>query len=396
MERANAPDTLSTPAAPTTSAAPDAIGQVLELLDAGREEDLAEAAWVLGGELASRRHDTVSAARRHLVAATGDPATSPFVRGYALALEQLASGHAAAEPDVDEVAPLARAVHLRAGWRKVLETLVAGPVRPSEIAAAAGLSRGRVSHVLAATERAGLVERTRAEGDGRERWAGLTPLGGVVVGELDHARAGVAVDLDAAVVATTYMLAKLLARGRASRSALEDALAEHLEPPAVARVADTALRAARHAGLALVTGDQAVTLAELYLRDVLGDALEHALDPEGPAVPVIDLARARAPRGGLVVVRSESYRQRWDIAIARRRLDELRLLASADWLTGEADRIVGHDRPFVLVYDSPPLARAERSSDSPARALMGRAEDVFCYSVRGTELPEGVQALEVA
>jgi DNA-binding MarR family transcriptional regulator len=372
---------------------PNATEQLLELLSSGREEDLAEAAWMLGGELATRHHESVGAARRYL---EGADASAPFVRGYALAIEQLTSGHAAAEPDADEVAPIARAVHLRAGWRKVLETLRPGPMRPSEIASGAGLSRGRVSHVLAALERAGLVERTRSEGDGRERWAGLSPLGGVVLGELGHTRADVAIDLDAAVVATTYMLAKLLARGRASRPALEDALAEHLERPAVARVADTALRAARAAGLALLTGDQAVTLAELHLRDVLGDALEHALDAEGPAIPVIDLARQRAPHGGLVVVRSESHRQRWDIAIARRRLDDLRLLASADWLTGEAERIVGRDRPFVLVYDSPPLARAERTSDSPGRALLGRAEEVFCYSVRGTELPEGVKALEVA
>ncbi|MBZ0234218.1 MAG: hypothetical protein K8M05_17950, partial [Deltaproteobacteria bacterium] len=159
---------------------------------------------------------------------------------------------------------------------------------------------------------------------------------------------------------------------------------------------DAALRAARNAGLAVVSEDQAVTLAELHLRDVLGDALEHALDPEGPAVPVIDLAREHVPRGGIAVVRSESHRQRWDIAIARRRLDDLRLLASADWLTGEAERIVERGRPFVLVYDSPPLVRAERTSDSPTRALLGRAEQVYCYSVPGTVLPEGVKALEVA
>ncbi len=368
--------------------------QLIELLDSGSEEDLAEAAWMLGGELASRRHDTVAAVRRHLGGAAAS--APPLVRGFALAVEQLASGHAAAEPDHDELAPIARAVNLRAGWRKVIETLGPGPMRPSELAATAELSRGRVSHVLAALERAALVERTRSEGDGRERWAGLTPLGGIVLGELDHARSGVAIDLDAAVVATTYMLAKLVSRGRASRAALEDALAEHLERRAVARIAETALRAARNAGLAVINGDQAVSLGELHLRDVLGDALEHALDPEGPAVPVIDLARERAPRGGLVVVRSESHRQRWDIAIARRRLDDLRLLASADWLTGEVDRIVERDRPFVLVYDSPPLARAERATESPARALLGRAQEVYCYSVPGTVLPEGVKALEVA
>jgi hypothetical protein len=164
----------------------------------------------------------------------------------------------------------------------------------------------------------------------------------------------------------------------------------------VARVADAALRAARNAGLAVMTDGQAVTLAELHLRDVLGDALEHALDPEGPAVPVIDLAREHVPHGGIAIVRSESHRQRWDIAIARRRLDDLRLLASADWLTGEADRIVERGRRFVLVYDSPPLARAERASESPARALLRGAEQVYCYSVPGTVLPEGVKALEVA
>lgn len=372
---------------------PAPTDQLIELLTSGSEEDLAEAAWMLGGELASRRHETVAAVRRYLEGAAGH--APPFVRGFVLAIEQLTSGHAAAEPEADELAPIARAVHLRAGWKKVLEALAPGPMRPSEIAVTATLSRGRVSHVLAALERAGLVERTRSEGDGRERWAGLSPLGGVVLGELAHARSSVAIDLDAAVVATTYMLAKLLARGRASRAALEDALAEHLERPAVARVADAALRAARNAGLAVVTDNQAVTLAEVHLRDVLGDALEHALDPEGPAVPVIDLARERAPRGGFAVVRSESHRQRWDIAIARRRLDDLRLLSSADWLTGEADRIVERDRPFVLVYDSPPLARAERASESPARALLGRAEEVYCYSVPGTVLPDGVKALEV-
>jgi hypothetical protein len=193
----------------------------------------------------------------------------------------------------------------------------------------------------------------------------------------------------------TYMLAKLVARGRSSRAALEDAMAEHLERPAVARVVDTALRAARNAGL-VVDGDHGVTLAELHLRDVLGDALERAIDPLAPAVPVIELARAQAPRDGVVVVRSERHRQRWDIVIARRRLDDLRLLASADWLTGEAERIIERDRPFVLVYDSPPLVRAERLNESPGRALLGRAADVYCYRVPGTTLPEGVKALEVA
>ena len=380
------------------AATPDPADQLIELLASaatnGDEKELAEAAWVLGGELASGRHGAVAAVRRYLLDAAG--AAPPLLRGFALAIEHLASGHAAAEPEAAELAPIVRAVHLRAGWRKVLETLSSGPMRPSEIALAGGVSRGRVSHVLGALERAGLVERTRSEGDARERWAGLSPLGGVVLDELAHGRGDVAIDLDAAVVATTYMLAKLVSRGRASRASLEDALAEHLERPAVARIAETALRAARNAGLAVVNDDQAVTLAELHLRDVLGDALEHALDPEGPAVPVIDLARAQTPRGGLVVVRSEGHRQRWDIVIARRRFDDLRLLASADWLTGEADRIVEPGRPFVLVYDSPPLARAERVSDSPVRKLLGRAEHVFCYRVPGTTLPDGVQALEVA
>lgn len=381
-----------------TPTPPNPTEQILSLLSAaestGDEKDLAEVAWVLGGELASRRSGPVGAVRRHLQEVM--KTAPPLVRGFALAIEHLTSGHAAAEPAAAEIGPIVRAVHLRAGWRKVIEALGAGPMRPSEIALAGGLSRGRVSHVLAALERAGLVERTRSEGDARERWAGLSPLGGVVLDELAHGRGDVAIDLDAAVVATTYMLAKLLSRGRASRASLEDALAEHLERPAVARIADTALRAARNAGLAVINDDQAVTLAELHLRDVLGDALELALDPEGPAIPVIDLARAHVPRGGLVVVRSEGHRQRWDIVIARRRFDDLRLLASADWLTGEAERIVERGRPFVLVYDSPPLARAERASESPARALLGRAESVFCYRVPGTTLPEGVKALEVA
>jgi DNA-binding MarR family transcriptional regulator len=381
----------------TPTPPPDPADQILELLNeaerSGDEQALAEVAWVLGGELASRRNGPVAAVRRHLAAVSAT--APPLLRGFALAVERMASGHLAAEPAANELAPIVRAVHLRAGWRKVLEGLATGPLRPSEIAGTSGLSRGRVSHVLAALDRAGLIERTRSEGDGRERWAGLTPMGGVVLDELAHGRGDVAIDLDAAVVATTYMLAKLVARGRSSRAALEDALAEHLERPAVARIADTALRAARNAGL-VVDGDQGVTLAELHLRDVLGDALEHALDPQVAAVPVIELARAQAPRDGVVVVRSERHRQRWDIVIARRRLDDLRLLASADWLTGEAERIVERGRPFVLVYDSPPLARAERITESPTRALLGRAEQVYCYRVPGTTLPDGVKALEVA
>src|SRR5688572_25101983 len=127
---------------------PNPTEQLIELLSSGREEDLAEAAWMLGGELAGRRHETVAAVRRFLESAAAN--APPMVRGFALAIEQITSGHAAAEPDADELAPIARAVHLRAGWKKVLEALAAGPVRPSEIAASASLSRGRVSHVLAA------------------------------------------------------------------------------------------------------------------------------------------------------------------------------------------------------------------------------------------------------
>ncbi len=381
----------------TPTPPPDPADQILELLTeaerSGDEQALAEVAWVLGGELASRRHAPVGAVRRHLAAVIAT--APPLLRGFALAVERMASGHLAAEPAANELAPIVRAVHLRTGWRKVLEALSTGPMRPSEIALASALSRGRISHVLQQLDRAGLIERTRSDGDGRERWAGLTPLGGVVLDELAHGRGDVAIDIDAAVAATTYMLAKLVSRGRSSRAALEDAMAEHLERPAVGRVVDTALRAARNAGL-VVDGDHGVTLAELHLRDVLGDALERAIDPHAPAVPVIELARAQAPRDGVVVVRSERHRQRWDIVIARRRLADLRLLASADWLTGEAERIIERDRPFVLVYDSPPLVRAERLHESPGRALLGRAADVYCYRVPGTTLPEGVKALEVA
>ena len=202
-------------------------------------------------------------------------------------------------------------------------------------------------------------------------------------------------DLDAGVVATTYLLAKLLGRGRASKAALEDALAEHLDRAAIPRVIDTALRAAKNAGLAVVGPDQAVTMAELHLQDVVADALADALADDRPAIPVIDLARARAPIGGLVVVRSELMRSRWDIAIARRGLDDLRLIASADWLTGEVDRIAPRDRPFAMVYDSPSLARSERGSEH-ARALLHRADSVHCYAVAGTVLPDGVAAIEVA
>jgi hypothetical protein len=221
-------------------------------------------------------------------------------------------------------------------------------------------------------------------------------MGHRVLADVDRGPSPVAVDLDAAVVATTYMLAKLCARGRASRSALEDALAEHLERRAVPQIADTVLRAARNAGLAVVSADEAVTLAEVHLQDILNDALEHAFNDDSPMIPVIDLARAQVPAGGLVVVRSELRRQRWDLVIAKRRLDDLRLVASADWLTGEIDRIVDRDRPYVMVYDSPPLVRAERTTDSPERRLLGDADQVFCYAVTGTMLPEGVKPLELA
>lgn len=370
--------------------------ELIALLASGDPADLAEAARGLGRDLANQRHRAVDQVRRYLDEVIHDGAAAPLVRGFALALEHVASAFAVAEQDVAEIAPLARAVQLRAGWKKILATLADGALRPSEIAARAAVSRGRVSHVLAGLERVELVERSRSEGDGRERLARLSPLGHRVLADVDRGPPPVAVDLDAAVVATTYMLAKLCARGRASRSALEDALAEHLERAAVPQIVDTALRAARNAGLAVVAADEAVTLAEVHLQDILNDALEHAFDDEGPAIPVIDLARAQAPAGGLVVVRSELRRQRWDLVIAKRRLDDLRLVASADWLTGEVDRIVDQDRPFVLVYDSPPLVRAERAGDTAARALLGRADDVFCYAVSGTVLPEGVKPLELA
>ncbi len=373
----------------------DDRSDLISLLTSTDPADLAEASRALGRDLANHRHQAVDQVRRHLDGMLhGDAA--PFVRGVALALEHVASAFAVAETEVAELAPLVRSVQLRAGWKKVLLALADGALRPSELAARTAVSRGRVSHVLAGLERVSLVERSRVDGDGRERMCRLSPLGHRVLTDVDRGPSPVAVDLDAAVVATTYMLAKLCARGRASRSALEDALAEHLERGAVPQIADTILRAARNAGLAVVSADFAVTLAEVHLQDILNDALEHAFDDDGPLIPVIDLARAQAPAGGLVVVRSELRRQRWDLVIAKRRLDDLRLVASADWLTGEVDRIVDRDRPYVIVYDSPPLVRSERAGDSPARQLLGDATGVFCYAVTGTTLPEGVTPLELA
>lgn len=383
------------PHAARTACAPNDRSEIAHLLTSVDPDDLAEAARAFGRDLARRRHGEVGQVRRQLEdLARGD--ANPFVRGVALALENVASAFAAAEGEVDELAPLVRSVELRAGWKKVLLALADGALRASDIAERAGVSRGRVSHVAAGLERVGLLERSRVEGDGRERLCRLSPLGRQVIADLDRGPDPVAVDLDAAVVATTYMLAKLCARGRASRSALEDALAEHLDRRAVPQIADTVLRASRNAGLAVVSADEAVTLAEVHLQDILNDALEHAFDDEGPAMPVIDLARAQVPPGGVVLVRSELRRQRWDLVIAKRRLDDLRLVASADWFTGEIDRIVDRARPYVMVYDSPPLVRAERVTDSPARRLLGGAEHVFCYAVTGTVLPEGVNPLELA
>ncbi|MBL8627909.1 MAG: hypothetical protein JNK64_41875 [Myxococcales bacterium] len=367
--------------------------EVLELLSSSDPTDLAEAARAIGRDLAHHRTAEVDEVRRHLEQSSGDA----FAQGFALAVEHIASSFAVAGAEADELAPLTRAIALRAGWRKVLTALAGGAARPSELALATALSRSRISHVLAGLERAALIERPRVEppGDGRERPCRLTPLGYRALSEGARAPVVAGADLDAGVVATTYLLAKLLGRGRASKAALEDALAEHLDRAAIPRVIDTALRAARNAGLAVVGPDQAVTMAELHLQDVVADALADALADDRPAIPVIDLARARAPQGGLVVVRSELMRSRWDIAIARRGLDDLRLIASADWLTGEVDQIAPRDRPFAMVYDSPSLARSERGSEH-ARALLHRADSVHCYAVAGTVLPDGIAAIEVA
>ncbi|HVV86841.1 MAG TPA: hypothetical protein VHE35_27575 [Kofleriaceae bacterium] len=367
---------------------------MIALLESGDPGSMAEAARAIGRDLANRRHRPVEQVRRHIDALVRSP--DPFTRGAALMLEHVASAFTVAGAEADELAPLVRAVNLRAGWKKVLVAMADGTIRPKELALRAQLSPGRISHILTGLERAGLAERPAGALDGRERPCRLSPLGHRVLVDLERGPAAVAIDLDAAVTAATHMLAKLYARGRASRAVLEDALAEHLEPDAVARVAETALAAARNAGLAVISGDEAVTLAELHLQDILNDALEHAYDDAGPAIPVIDLARAKAPRGGVVVVRSELHRLRWDIVIAKRELHDLRLVAGADWMTGEVERIVDHHRPFVMVYDSPPLAWSERAVDSPARSLLGRAEEVYCYAVQGTKLPEGVQELEVA
>ncbi len=367
--------------------------EVIELLASGDVDDLAEAARAIGRDLAHRRAGAIDEVRRYL--GTSE-AIDPFARGFALAVEHLASGFAVAGVEADQLAPLQRAVQLRAGWRKVLTALADGAARPSELATRTGLSRSRVSHILLGLERAELIERPGADrnGDGRERPCRLAPLGYRTLADVDRSIAIAGADLDAGVIATTYLLAKLLARGRASHAQLADALAEHLDAAAIPRVLETALRAAKNAGLAVIGPDQAVTMAELHLQDVVSDALGDALSDDSPAIPVIDLARARAPYGGLVVVRSELMRSRWDIVIAKRGLDDLRLIASADWLTGEVDRIAPRDRPFAMVYDSPPLARSERSSEH-ARALLNRAESVFCYAVPGTILPDGITPLEV-
>lgn len=366
---------------------------VLELLSSDDVDDLAEAARAIGRDLAHRRTTAVDEVRRFL---DTRPPPGDLARGYALAVEHIASGFAVAGVEADQIAPLQRAIQLRAGWRKVLTALADGAARPSELALRTALSRSRVSHILTGLERAELIERPRVErgADGRERPCRLTPLGYRAIADADRAVAVAGADLDAGVVAATYLLARLLSRGRASRAQLEEALAEHLDPAAIPRVAETALRAAKNAGLAVVGPDQAITLAELHLQDIVNDALADALSDDSPNA-VLDLARARVPEGGLVVVRSELMRSRWDIVIARRQLHDLRLIASADWLTGDVDRIAPHDRPFALVYDSPPLARSERTSEH-ARALHHRAEGVFCYAVPGTILPEGIMALEVA
>lgn len=367
---------------------------VIDLLASGDLDDLAEAARAIGRDLAHRRAGAIDEVRRHLDTHRG---ADDFQRGFALAVEHVASGFAVAGVEAEQLAPLQRAVQLRAGWRKVLTALADGAARPSELALRTALSRSRVSHILLGLERAELIERPRAAAgaDQRERPTRLSPLGYRTIADLDGTAMTAGADLDAGVVATTYLLAKLLARGRASRAQLEDALAEHLDATAIPRVLETALRAARNAGLAVVGPDQAVTLAELHLQDVVNDALGDALSDDTAATPIIDLARARVPHGGLVVVRSELMRSRWDIVIAKRGLDELRLIASADWLTGEVERIAPRDRPFAMVYDSPPLARSERSSEH-ARALLSRAEHVYCYAVPGTILPDGITALEVA
>ena len=372
----------------------DDRSEVIALLASGEPQAMAEGARALGRDLASRRHGPVDEIRRHLAGLA--TSADPFTRGAAAMLEQVASAFTVAGAEVDELTPLVRAVNLRAGWRKVLLALVDGATRPKELALKSQLSPGRISHILAGLERAALVERPAGAVDGRERPVRLAPLGHRVLVDLDRGPAAVAIDLDTAVTAATHMLAKLCARGRASRAVLEEALAEHLEPDAVARVADTALAAARNAGLAVISADEAVTMAELHLQDILNDALEHAYDDASPAIPVIDLARATAPVDGVVVVRSELHRLRWDIVIAKRELRDLRLVASADWMTGEVERIVERDVPFVMVYDSPPLAWSERAVDSQARSLLGRAREVYCYAVPGTRLPEGVRELEVA
>ncbi|MEZ4403153.1 MAG: winged helix-turn-helix domain-containing protein [Kofleriaceae bacterium] len=367
---------------------------VLELLSSSDPADLAEGARAVGRDLAHRRTAEVDLVRRHL---EDHPGTDDFARGFTLALEQVASAFAVAGAESEELSPLLRAVALRAGWRKVLTALADGAARPSELALRTTLSRGRISHILGGLERTGLIERPKAEpsGDGRQRPCRLSPLGYRVLVDSAHTPAVAGADLDAGVVATTALLARLLGSGRASRAALEEALAEHLDRAAIPRVVDTALRAARNAGLAVVGPDQAVTLAELHLQDVVSDALADALADDSPAIPVIELARARAPEGGLVVVRSELMRSRWDIVIAKRGLDDMRLIASADWFTGEVDRIAPRDRPFAMVYDSPTLARSERGSEH-ARALLRRADSVFCYAVAGTVLPDDITAIEVA
>lgn len=369
------------------------IEKTLERL---RDRELLEqAARDIGHELPRRRLDVLSDFRAR---AADLPDEDEYTQGYRAALLDLVAAYERAVEPAVELDVAAEQVLRRENDRRVLEHLARAPALPHELAGALGVDRSTVTRVLQRLRMFHLAEELPSRfGDGRHRLHRLTEQGETLHDRLQRRLPPV---VKRAVGLAAAFFGRLIAEGRVTLPAIERsarALGEEAGVEASVLARELVTEAAR-LGLVRKVEASVCVRTDLAADSPVSRMLDRAI-AAAPRLPgFLEALVAQLPRETCLYVRSASY-DRWRVLLELLELpfQVATALEPADrWMT-PAPLDAG---ATVLLYDSVPLLRTERSIEDETtenvRALDRIAVRRFCLVSDGVEVPAPYEAISIS
>lgn len=369
------------------------------------ERELRRVARALGNELPRNRLDVLQSFRAEM--ARAPVSESSFAGGYVAAMLDTTVEYESTVQHGEHEASMRR-LALREGWREVLDSMVSGPMLPSELAHGLGRDRSTISRQLRQLRVAGLVQVLDDAYDGRSRPHRLTEQGRRVVSIPDDASSPRVFDtipsmndtvsnrdVERGITIAVQLFRHLLENRVAPASALDTIAGTVVGDRAVATAA-VGKWAEESQSAGVVTSER--DLASGSQRYELSTGEGSLLGPRSTllwqSVPLA-LAQRRQYRPETIPVFVRTGQEGWAAwASALHAGDSVEGSRTIDNGDLRSRAISPPSERFDLLYEDQAIIRADR--DEPTmKAFMERAEAKFVVTHREVDVPEGFIPLRI-